>query len=174
MSYEMNFEMYVEDKKQRKGVLEVIRKALTEEGFDKFADDFIEDKKEKCMIRDNTSCSFSADNFDEAVSTIYKAIIKELPNVIFKGYSGYTYGTFEGGHCFEKKGNTLIVERIVYEGSGWCPDCCEEVVFVDDYDPTKNYVCPECGEVVPNEDLFSYFEKEEIIYEIIDGNLIKQ
>ena len=34
MSYEMNFEMYVGKKEQRAEVLAVIRKALTEKGFE--------------------------------------------------------------------------------------------------------------------------------------------
>ncbi len=41
MSYEMNFEMYVGKKEQRAEVLAVIRKALTEKGFEEFANNFV-------------------------------------------------------------------------------------------------------------------------------------
>lgn len=172
MSYEMNFEMYVGKKEQRAEVLAVIRKALTEKGFEEFANNFVADKDDKYMIKENTCCSFSADDFDEAISTIYKAIVKELPEVVFKGFSGYTHYTYEAGHCFEKKDNTLIVGKIGYEGYGYCPECSETVVDVDDFDPAKTYICPECGEVISNEDMFVQYNNEDITYEIVDGELI--
>ena len=125
MSYEMNFEMYVGKKEQRAEVLAVIRKALTEKGFEEFANNFVADKDDKYMIKENTCCSFSADDFDEAISTIYKAIVRELPEVVFKGFSGYTHYTYEAGHCFEKQDNTLIVGKIAYEGAGFCLECGE-------------------------------------------------
>ena len=42
----MSFEMYVGAKEQRKEVLEVIKKALTENGFEKFANNFIANKRD--------------------------------------------------------------------------------------------------------------------------------
>ena len=173
MSYEMSFEMYVGAKEQRKEVLEVIKKALTENGFEKFANNFIANKRDGYKIEENTCCSFSPNNFDEAISTIYKSIIKELPEVVFEGYSRYTWGTYEEVLCFEKENDLLMIEKLGYEGTGCCDECGVEVVFIDDYDPTKIYTCPECGEIIPNEELYYQFEKENITYKIVKGELIK-
>lgn len=174
MSYEMKFEMYVGAKEQRAEVLAVARKALITNGYEKFANSLVESKDDCYMIEENSCMTFLGDNFHEAIRTIYEAIVKELPEIVFRGFSGYTWGTFEAGHCFEKKGNTLVVGKIGYEGSGYCPECDEEIVSVDDYNPAETYYCPECGEEIPNDELFSYFEKEDIIYEITDGKLIEK
>lgn len=172
MSYEMNFEMYVGKKEQRAEVLRVAKNALIANGYEEFADSFVADKSDRYLIKEISCCAFSADSFDEAISTIYKAIVKELPEVVFKGFSGYTHYTYEAGHCFEKKDNTLIVGKIGYEGYGYCPECSETVVDVDDLDPAKTYICPECGEVISNEDMFVQYNNEDITYEIVDEELI--
>lgn len=174
MNYEMSFEMYVGTKEQRKEVLEVIKKALTENGFEKFANNFIANKRDGYKIEEDTCCAFSADSFDEAISTIYKAIIKELPTVVFKGCSGYCWGTYEAVHCFDKDNNTLRVEKMGYDGDGSCSECGEEIVDVDNFDPTKTYICPECGEEIPASYLFGDFYKEDKTYEIIDGELVEK
>lgn len=174
MSYEMNFEIYVEAKEQRKAVLEVIKKTLLENGYEKDIDNFVADKKDKCKIMENTSCSLHPVSFNEAIQSIYTAIVKELPEVMFEGYSGYFWGSTEAAHAFKRNGNILEVSLLQYEGCGSCPECGEEVVFIDDYNPEETYYCPECGEEVPNEELYSYYESEDIIYEIIDGELIRK
>lgn len=174
MTYEMNFEMYVGAKEQRKEVLAVIKNALIANGYEEFANNFVADKRDGYLIKENTSCSFTADNFDEAISTIYKAIIRELPDVVFKGLSGYTWGTYEAGHCFEKKDNFLMLETFGYDGDGTCPECGEEVVDVDNFDPNKTYICPECGEEISASDLFDGFYNEEKTFEIVNGELIEK
>ena len=174
MSYEMNFKMYVGAKEQRKEVLRIAKTALIAKGYEEFANNLVENKRDRYMIEDNTCMTYLGDNFHDAISTIYQAIVRELPEVVFKGFSGYTDCTYEAGHCFEKKDNILIVGKIGYEGAGYCPECGETVVHVDDFDPTKTYICPECGEIIPNEELFSQFEKEELTYEIVDGELIEK
>ncbi len=172
MSYEMNFEMYVGKKEQRAEVLRVAKNALIAKGYEEFADNIVADKFDRYKITDGLYNSVSADDFDDAISTIYQAIIRELPEVVFKGFSGYTDYTYEAGHCFEKKDNTLIVGKIGCEGNGYCPECGEVIVDADDFDPAETYTCPECGEVIPNEELFSYYDSEDITYEIVDGELI--
>ena len=47
----MNFEMYVGKKEQRAEVLAVIRKALTEKGFEEFANNFVADKDDNGNIQ---------------------------------------------------------------------------------------------------------------------------
>lgn len=174
MSYEMNFEMYVGAKEKRAEVLRVAKNALIANGYEEFANNIVADKRDRYMIKENTSMTYLGENFDDAISTIYQAIIRELPEVVFKGFSGYTDYTYEVGHCFEKKDNTLVVGKIGYEGYGYCPECSETVVDVDDFDPAKTYICPECGEVISNEDMFVQYESEEIVYEIVDGELIEK
>ncbi len=174
MSYEMNFEMYVGAREQREEVLRVAKQALMEKGYVEFANNIEAAAEDAYMIAESTTATFLGENFDDAIRTIYEAIIKELPDVVFKGFSGIVWGTLEAGHCFEKAANTLTVGKIKYEGGGYCPECGESVVHVEDYDPTKTYICPECGEVIANEELFSYFEKEDSTYEIIDGELIEK
>lgn len=172
MTYEMNFEMYVGTKEQRADVLKVAKSALIAKGYEDFANNLVASKSDCYMIEENTNMTYLVENFDDAISTIYQAIVRELPEVVFKGFSGYTCGTYEAGHCFEKKDNTLSVGKIGYEGWGFCPECGEDVVHVDDFDPAKTYVCPECGEEISNEDMFVQYESEDITYEIVDGELI--
>lgn len=174
MSYEMNFEMYVEAKEQRKEVLAVIKKALLENGYEEYADNFVADRKNPCKIKENTMCSFHPTQFNEAIKVIYSAVVKELPEVMFKGYSGFLCGTEDNGHSFERKGNNLEVFILAYEGCGSCPECGEEVVHIDDFDPEETYYCPDCGEEIPSDELYYIIEKEEITYEIINGELIRK
>ena len=172
MTYEMNFEMYVGAKEQRADVLRVAKSALIAKGYEEFANNLVADKSDRYMIQENSCMTDLIDCLDDAISTIYQAIVRELPDVVFKGFSGYTWGSYEAGHCFEKKDNTLIVGKIGYEGWGICCECGEDVVHVDDFDPAQTYICPECGEEIAHEDMFSQFESEDITYEIVDGKLI--
>ena len=128
MSYEMNFEMYVEAKEQRKEVLAVIKKALLENGYEKYADNFVANKKNPCLIEETTCCSFNPITFNDAIKTIYSEVVKELPEVMFKGRSGCVDGSADVAHTFERKDNTLEVCIHSYEGCGCCPECDEEVV----------------------------------------------
>ena len=174
MSWEMNFEMYVGAREQRAKVLEVAKRALAEKGYETFANNIEANKHDHYLIEETTCFSPLGDNFDDAIATIYTAVAKELPEVEFKGFSGYAWGSCEAGHCFDKSGNILKVETILYEGCGFCPECGEEVVHVDDYDPAKTYYCPDCGEQMDNEELFSLYEKASYTYEIINGELVEK
>ncbi len=171
MNYEMNFQMYVGEKEQRAETLRIAKQALIEKGYQDFANKIEANKRDCFMIELDACCTLFDESFNDAISTIYKAIVKELPKITFKGFSGYTWGTLEVGHCFEKANNTLTVCKIKYEGDGCCPECGENVVSADDFDPAKTYGCPDCGDVIPNEELFSYYKNEEITYEIVDGEL---
>lgn len=173
MSYEMSFEMFVGVKEQRAEVLAVAKKALIRKGYREFADRLIADKTDCKLIRDSLG-SFLGDNFDKVVSMIYEAVAIELPDVDFKGFSCYAWGTYEAGHSFEKVGNILKVNKLGCEGAGTCPECGEEVIDVDNFDPTKTYTCPECGEEISASGLFDGFYKEDKTFEIVDRKLIEK
>ena len=59
----------------------------------------------------------------------------------------------------EYKNGVLTIREIASEDMmGCCSDfdegCGELIVHAFDYDPSKTYICPECGRVVPEEELF--------------------
>lgn len=171
MMNEMTMTMYVGAREQRNEVLEVVKRALKAKGFEQFADDLKADKTDCYMITNDISFDVSQENFDEAISTIYKAIIKELPDVVFQGNAWTGAGTCDMTHNFDKTDNTLKVETTYADGEGICPECDTEVVDIDSYVAGKTYICPECGEDIT--DCFT-FEKANYTYEIINGELVEK
>lgn len=171
MMYEMNLEMYVGAREQREAVIKVAQKALKAKGFNGFAEDLKADKSDCYMITNEMSFDVSQDDFDEAISTIYKAIIKELPDVVFQGNAWNVAGTCDMTHNFDKTDGTLKVETTYADGEGICNECDTEVVDIDSYVAGKTYICPECGEDITNN--FT-FEKAEYTYEIINGELVEK
>ena len=75
------------------------------------------------------------------------------------GYEAYIEAEYKDGVLTYK---SIAADDMV----GCCEDCGEIIVNAFDYDPSKTYTCPECGRVVPEEELFPYgvptWEVEEI------------
>ena len=131
MMYEMTLEMYVGAREEREAVVKVAQKALRAKGCEQFADDLKADKKDCYMITNDVSFDVTQERFDEAISTIYKAIIKELPDVLFQGTAWNGAGTCDMTHSFDKRYNTLMIETTYADGEGICNECDTEVVDIE-------------------------------------------
>lgn len=77
------------------------------------------------------------------------------------GYEAYIEAEYKNG--------ILTYKEMASEDMAGCcsdEDCGEFIVHALDYDPNQTYTCPECGRVVPEEELFTYgvptWEVEEI------------
>ena len=171
MSYYMNFEIRLNAEKETEKIYEVAKKTLQEIGCDKCAEELYVRGN---SVMDGTSYAIPGDNFGDTIKTIYTAIVKELPEVDFEIFSGYGWGSEDAGFHFIKKDTYAMADSVIYEGCGTCPECGEEIVFVDDYDPSKTYYCKNCEMEVDNTDLYDYFIKEEQIYEVVNGELIEK
>ena len=124
-----------------------------------FMSDELEVKKNKLIL--SGYCGFYVPEDTEAVLTdIFKEIAKTMPTetFTFESYTDSTYSDIdiEGNYI----NGTLTINSIYYP-CGYveylrCPECCEEILSLEEYDPEKKqYVCPECGETI---DLAKVFE----------------
>lgn len=49
----------------------------------------------------------------------------------------------------------LEIKTFISEnGCPSCPECCEQIVCLDEYDPNETYYCPECGEELDHLEMF--------------------
>lgn len=100
----------------------------------------------------SSACCLNANDFMEAAAAVIKAIGASMKDVdfTFDAFGGDTYSeSLVDGFC--KDG--LLTITTTYYPYGYCeylpcPECGEDVVRLEDYDPSKTYVCPECGEVI--------------------------
>ena len=103
------------------------------------------------ILRSDELCFF-ADGFMDAAVVAIKAIAENLKTESFTidvcGCDTYAESWVDGN--FE---NGLLSITSTYYPYGYCefipcPECGEDVVRIEDYDPSKTYVCPDCGEEV--------------------------
>ena len=171
MSYEMNFEIRMNTSKEAEMVYEIAKETLQQIGCDMCAEElYIRENS----VADGTSYAIPGDNFGDIIKTVCTVIAKELSEIDFEIFSGYTWGTEESAFHYKKIGNYVEFNSMVYEGIGCCPECSKEIVFADDYDPSETYYCEDCEMEINNEDLYNYFIKEEHIYEVVNGELIEK
>lgn len=111
---------------------------------------------ESLNVEDNTLVNIEmtllSSEIMEASIEVIKAIAETLKTECFTfdvvGYDEYTESWVEGS--FE---NGQLEITSTYFPCGYteflhCPECGEDVVRIEDYDPSKTYVCPECGEEI--------------------------
>ena len=96
--------------------------------------------------------AFSPEEWNDILTEILKGITTELPNENFTytscAYSNYSEAWIEGNYA-----NGTLEINSTYYPMGYleyveCPECGEEVVRIDEYDPNKTYICPDCGEEI--------------------------
>lgn len=90
------------------------------------------------------------------IDVLAKAIATELADEEFEldswyfscncGYQSTIKATYKDG--------TLTINTIEAESDGYCPECGEQIVCYDEYDPNETYYCPECGDELNHEDMF--------------------
>lgn len=108
-------------------------------------------------------CFDSSDLLD-ASNAIIKAIAYGMKDEDFElsvwGSDTYTESSMVG-----KYRNGVLEITSVFYPAGYCEylvcdECDEEIVSVEDYDPNKTYVCPECGEELDFSDTAPVIQKE--------------
>lgn len=93
-----------------------------------------------------------ADEMLDVAELIVKTLAAELPQENFTfdivGADTYAEGWLDGSFT-----NGTLELTNTYYPEGYCefvscPECGEFVIGLDEYDPSKTYVCPHCGEEV--------------------------
>ncbi len=97
-------------------------------------------------------------NENDIVEKTCRAIAMELQNSTFYGHAFYDdeRGGYQSCADYEYENGVLkIIVIVSLEGPGLCPECGETIVCFDEYNPTSEYVCKECGAKIQNhEDMF--------------------
>ena len=94
----------------------------------------------------------TADDFIEPTAATIKAIADNLrtENFTFDAFGEDTYAESSVEGCF--KDGVLTITSTYYPCGYYeyipCPECSEDVIRIENYEPNKTYVCPVCGEEV--------------------------
>ncbi len=121
--------------------------------------------KRGAILSFNTLC-FISEDLMVASRKVIKAIAFGMSEESFEfavcGSDTYTEswvdGSFSNG-CLEMV-STFFPEG--YSEYLECPECGEEIVRIEDYDPNATYICPECGEELDFTSAAPVIEKESI------------
>ena len=92
-------------------------------------------------------------NENEFVNEICLSIAHWLKGSSFYGHAFFAddYSAYESCADYEYENGVLKLTSIESpEGHGMCPECGEQVVCFDEYDPNAEYVCDECGVEITN------------------------
>lgn len=121
---------------------------------------FINDIKvsEGTVIVDN-SCSIDSWEFENLIPIIVKVVATMTEVRSFEGFAHYTSCNCGYEADFEANywNGTLTIESVSAEDYyGSCDECGEFEIYYKDYDPSKTYICEECGKVLTEKDLFPY------------------
>jgi hypothetical protein len=103
------------------------------------------------------SCTLYETTFLEMIPDIMKAIATAQTASTFEAH-GY-YDSCNCGYVAEIEASftngTLNIKTIESGNEqGCCPECGEEIVDFNEYDPNKKYFCPECGEELDPYEMF--------------------
>ena len=154
--------MTVKDTAKANEVADLFKNTIMSKVNDDFSKKYVPVFCNDMKIRENEivvddSCSLSSSEvefFKDVLATI--AAEKDCEFTLEAKYEQFTDGFEEYIEAEYKNG--VLTYKIIGDDCmlGWCSndDCGEYIVHVLDYDPSKTYTCPECGRVVPEEELF--------------------
>ena len=114
----------------------------------------IEVKRNKVIVDD--SCSLHETTFLELIPEAIKACahLTSKKFELIAWYYSCNCG-YEASIEAERDAEMLNIKTIVSEnGDGCCPECGEQVVCYDEYDPAETYYCPECGDELDHLEMF--------------------
>ena len=125
------------------------------------------------ILQEEYAGYFTVEDIDAVVEDVLKAVagidsIHEFECEVISD-STYSYGEIEASYK-----NGLLKIKNTYYPCGYCeylrcPECSEEIVKIEDFDPNREYVCPECGEVI---DLMHEYKECAPIVEEIEFDII--
>lgn len=115
---------------------------------------------ENIITIENDEGFFTTEDFPSVVKSILEAIAKNLTTETFT-CSAYTSSSYSEGEIEASYANGTLEIAETYYPEGYveyltCPECGEEIVSLEDYDPNETYTCPECGEEI---DLSEQYEE---------------
>ena len=157
-----------------KDLVAVIRESLKNSATDeyeeisvnRFCDDI---KTKKNQMYTESSCTLAPYEFDYLKDALI-AVAKETDcEFTFEANHEHCNCGYEAYIDAEYKEGILTYKEFASESMAGCcsdEDCGEWIVHALDYDPSKTYVCPECGRELTGEEMFPYgvptWEVEEI------------
>lgn len=126
--------------KEEQEANEIIGKLLTE--ADEFGNEYVD------AFADDAAIS----NYDlkDIVDSSAKLLVEKFPSACFEITGTYSHLSAEGEARYKRIYDGIELHGMdidcPYDFDGCCPECGCEVVVIDDFDPSKTYICEECGE----------------------------
>lgn len=174
MQSSTSIKMTITNKADTKEIARLIKTGLLSKATDEYEENAIDRFYNDFTTTDNqiiADCSYTLGSWEfeflrEALITVAKESDNEFTFEAEHisnncGYEAYIEAEYKDG--------VLTIREIASEDMVGCcsdEDCMEFIVHALEYDPNKTYICPECGRVVPEDELFEYgvptWEVEEI------------
>ena len=141
---------------------EVVKKVLRSNAADEIEKRYAEMLINEMNITEDeisvdNCCCFDSSEFDDNMFSIIKALANTYKDEDFEFESNYSSCNC-GYECFidaEYENGTLTIKSVGGESFyGWCEECGGLEIYFEDYDPSKTYICPDCGRILKEEDLF--------------------
>lgn len=112
----------------------------------------------KIVVENGEVGAFTPEDMPEVIKTIAQAIAANSDKFEIHDYDSCDYSEGDTTISFDGKALTIkstyfpcgVVEFLS------CPECGEDIVSIEEYDPNVTYVCPECGEEI---DLSEQYEE---------------
>ena len=103
---------------------------------------------------------YTPEDMMNVAADVFTAIATDLKNEFVRG-SVFTDSTYADSEITAIVDVGKVIISTTYYPMGFveslvCDDCGEEIVSLQDFDPNKEYVCPECGETL---DLQSQYDE---------------
>jgi hypothetical protein len=160
-----NFNLVLDCAQNAEVALETLKKVLVDADMGAEAENF-EIDLENCKIYLTEG---SLGNGDTIVKDICVAVANELKNCSFYGHAFYDDENcgYESCADYEYESGYLKITLIESpEGNGCCPECGEQIVCFDEYEPSEEYTCEECGaQINDHSDMFGGTLPTVTIYE---------
>lgn len=144
-----NFNLVLDNVENTRAAFRIAIQVLNEVGMTQDADMLsIDEANLKIYLTEG-----SIGNENNVVVQICRSIAKELKESAFYGHAFYDDDScgYESCADYDYENGSLritIIESL--NGHGMCPECGEQVVCYDEYDPNAEYVCDECGAEIEN------------------------
>lgn len=144
-----NFNIILDNPNNSKNAFYIIKNVLGEAGLKLDV---------QCLELNTTDCKVSLSSGsigceNDLVVRICRSIAKDLKESAFYGHAFYDDDRCGYESCADynyENGYLKITIIESHNGHGMCPECGEQVVCFDEYDPNIDYVCDECGVEITN------------------------
>lgn len=112
----------------------------------------MEVKGSELVIDNDTLFYYFPEGMAEPQKKLLEVIANEMNDSDFEFYSFTDSDTSSIEIIAEYKNGVLVGKSELlpcgFLENLYCEECGEDLIAMDDFDPTKTYICPTCGEVV--------------------------